>query len=511
MQTIGVRAALVILLSVTVVGTSSIPLVDAVRRGDTAAVRAMLRQPGTDVNAAEADGMTALHWAVRMNDAASADLLVRTGARPGVATRYGITPLMLAAQNGSVPLLELLLQAGANPNAARPDGDTALMLAARAGHAAAIKALGKAGADVNTQEQWMGETPLSWAAAENHAEAVRALLEMGANANVRSKVLTFPEFRWMTSGMVSTALPRGGWTPLMHAARQGATEGAAALADGGADLNAQDPDGATALVIAIINAHYDLAWMLIEKGADPNVADVNGMAALYALVDMHTLGPMQGRPPPRLVGATDPATLLRKLVAHGADADARLLRPILGRHHGSGDAALGEGSTPFMRAARTVDVQMMRLLVEGGADATIPKRDRTTALMMIAAGQTRGFVAEEQATAARIIQAMEICLEQGIDINAFSTTGQTALHAAAGRGLDPVVQFLVDKGAIVDLPDKQDRTPLDIALGVGGGGRGGAIVRESTAALLRRLMAERSAGRQTQATPARVSGPPTAQ
>ena len=216
----------------------------------------------------------------------------------------------------------------------------------------------------------------------------RALIELGADVNAKSKVLSFPEFKWSTSGMVSTALPRGGWTPLMHAARQGALEAGTALAEAPqVDLNVVDPDGTTALVVAIINAHYDFAAMLLDKGADPNVADTTGTAALYFLVDMHTLGDMQGRPAPKLVDAIDAEGLLKKLIAKGANPNARLLRPMLGRYHGSGDATLGEGTTPFLRAAKAVDVPFMRALLEGGADPTLTKKDRTNAAMLVAAGQ----------------------------------------------------------------------------------------------------------------------------
>lgn len=474
----------------------AVPLVDAAERGDRAAVLALVRRQPTQVNVAAADGMTALHYAVRANDAAMVQVLLRAKADVKAASRYGITPLALAAQNGSAEVIELLAKAGADVNAVSLDGQTPLMIAARTGSAPAIKALVGRGATVKVKDAWMEETPLSWAAAENHAQAVTALLELGADPNARSKVLSFPEFRWVTSGMVSTALPRGGWTPLMHAARQGSIDGARALADGGADLNLKDPDGTTALVLAIINTHYDLAAMLLEKGADPNVADSAGMAAVYALVDMNTLGNMQGRPQPKLESKITPEALLQLLVKKGANLNPRLLRPILGRYHGSGDAALGEGATPILRAAKTVDVEMMKVLLENGADATLTKKDRTTALIMVAGGQPR----VPDPDGARTIAAMQMLLARGVDIDAFSTTGQTAMHAAAGRGVDPVVKFLAEKGATLNLPDKQGRTPLDVALGVGsGGGRAGRpfslTVRESTATLLRELMAQKSAAR----------------
>jgi ankyrin repeat protein len=269
-----------------------------------------------------------------------------------------------------------------------PEGQSVLMTAARTGKADAIKVLAAHGADVNAHENWMGESALTWAAAENHADAVRALVELGADVNLKSKVLQFPEFKWVTSGMVSTALPRGGWTPLMHAARQGSLAAAKALlAAPGLDLNVVDPDGTTALVVAIINAHYDVAAAILGKGADPNVPDSTGTTALYALVDMHTLAPMQGRPAPKLVDALDAEALAKLLVARGANPNARLQRPTLGRYHGSGDASLGEGTTPFLRAAKAVDLSMMRTLLALGADPAITKKDRTNAAMLVAAGQ----------------------------------------------------------------------------------------------------------------------------
>ena len=276
MRKVLAAAAVMVLSSTVAFAAADAPVIDAVKSGNVEAVRALL-QKRADVNLAEADGMTALHWAARNNDLASARLLLRAGANTKATTRYGVTPLALAAQNGSAPMLDLLLKGGADANAALPEGETALMTAARTGSAASIKVLASHGANVNVHENWMGESALSWAAAENHTDAVKALIELGADVNKKSKVLSFPEFKWTTSGMVSTALPRGGWTPLMHAARQGALEAGKALAESPQiDLNIVDPDGTTALVVAIINAHYDFAAMLLDKGADPNVADSTG-------------------------------------------------------------------------------------------------------------------------------------------------------------------------------------------------------------------------------------------
>jgi ankyrin repeat protein len=426
---------------------------------------------------------------------ASAQLLLRAGANPKAATRYGFTPLSLAAQNGSAPMLDLLLKAGADANAALPEGETALMTAARTGNVAAIKVLASHGANVNARETWMGESAVSWAAAENHSDAVKALVELGADVNTKSKVLSFPEFKWTTSGMVSTALPRGGWTPLMHAARQGSLDAGRVLAEAPQiNLNVVDPDGTTALVVAIINAHYDFASMLLDNGADPNVADGTGTAALYFLVDMHTLGGMQGRPAPKLVDAIDAEGLLKKLIAKGANLNARLQRPMLGRYHGSGDATLGEGPTPFLRAAKAVDVPFMRVLLAAGADPTLTKKDRTNAAMLVAAGQANaGYLgATTDAALTATLEALQMLVDRGVDLNAFNTAGQTAMHIAAGRGLDGVVKYLAQHGAKLDRTDKQGRTPLDVALGVGAGAargnRNAGGPRESTAVLLRELM-----------------------
>jgi ankyrin repeat protein len=478
---------------------STARLVDAVKHGHRDTVRALLKQR-VDVNAPEADGMTALHWAVRANDLETAQLLIRAGANVKVSSRYGITPLSLAATNGNPTVIDALLKAGADPNAALPDGESVLMTAARTGNPAALKILLANGANVHAKEASQGQTALMWAAAENHPAAVRVLVEAGADLNARSVNLNYPDFKWAVAAMVSTSLPRGGWTPLMYAAQQNSTGAARALADAKADLNLRDPEGATALVIAIINAHFDLAVMLLEKGADPNVADDTGMAALYAAVDMHTLGPMLTRPVPKLVDKLDAADLVNVLLSRGANPNARLKRPIPGRHHDRGDASLGDGTMPLMRAARTNDVPVMRLLLEGGADPFLTQKDSTNALMIVAASGERvsAYPSTVPVSEAGAIEAITLLVEYGVDVNAFNANGQTALHSAAQRGADNLVKYLVERGAKLDLKNKQELTPLDVAMGLGGrGGRAGRApvtsqVRESTAALLKQLMAERT-------------------
>jgi ankyrin repeat protein len=457
-------------------------LIEAVKAGNGQTIRTLLKQH-PNVNATEPDGMTALHWAVRANDAETARLLLRAGASAKAANRYGVTPLALAAVNGNAMLIEALIKAGADPNTATPEGETVLMTAARTGKADAVKVLTARGANVNAREKWQEQTALMWAASENNAAAVKTLVEAGAGVNLHSKVWNFPEYTYETNGMAVFQLPRGGWTALMFASRQNAKDAAAMLADLKTDLNAVDGDGTTALQLAIINVHYDLASLLLKKGADPNIQDSTGMTALYAAVDMRSPAGMMTRPNPKLANEDemDAAAMVKMILAHGANPNIALKKPIIGRHNNLvGDTSLGEGATPLARASKTNDLPILRLLLEGGADPTITLKDRTTPAML-----------------ATSLEAIKLLVEHGVDVNAFNTNGQTILHNAAARGANPIITYVAEKGAKLDKKDKQGRTPLDIALGAGGGGRGGAggrggggRVNESTAALLRDLIAK---------------------
>lgn len=461
---------------------------DAAKDSDLAQVRALLKQHA-DVNASEPDGTTALHWAARSDDIELAKLLIAAGANVRAADRYGMTALTLAAMRGSAPMLELLIRAGAEPNTALPEGETVLMTAAHTGNPDAVQLLLSHGADPNVKEKSLGETALMWAAAENHADVVRLLVAAGAEMNAHSNVLHLAPFKWVTSGMVSTKLPRGGWTPLIYAARQGAIDAARVLADLHADLNLRDPDGSNALEIAIINAHYDFANMLLEKGADPNVADDTGMTALYAAVEMHTLSPTQGRAPLVPNDKLSDLDLIKSLLAHGANPNAQLERPILGRLHSDGDPSLGEGTTPLMRAAKANDIAVMKVLLDGGASPFLTQADYTNVVMIAARGGARvgGSSPSLKVSDDGAIQAIQLCLDRGVDVNAFNTGGLTAVHLAAGRGADKVVKYLADHGATLDLKSKKGLTPLDLAMGKGAR-RGRGPVHESTVALLNSLM-----------------------
>jgi ankyrin repeat protein len=339
------------------------------------------------------------------------------------------------------------------------------MTAARTGRPEVLELLLKQGADINARERWFGETALIWAAAENHAEAVRLLVRHGADVNARSNALEVPRRR---NGQ--SILPLGSWTPLMYAARQNAVDATTALIDAGADMNQTDPDGATALVLAIINANYDVAAVLIERGADPNIGDKEArMAALYAAVDMRRLAIGHGRPNPKPSGERDAIDVIRLLLAHKANPNATLAAPLFQRQHTGGDRALGEGSTPFMRAAKSGDVEVMRMLLAAGADPTLTQPNKATALMLAAGlGWRDGSPAApayDQGSEKEAIEAITLCMELGLDLNAATTSGETALHAAiSGRGSPVIVKFLVDSGADLKAKNKQGRTPLEVAI-----------------------------------------------
>jgi ankyrin repeat protein len=474
--------------AVAVAAPADTRIIDAVRRGDAAAVRTLIQRKAP-VGLAEADGTTALHLAVQADRLDIVQALLKAGAPANAATRYGITPLALAATNGNAAIAGALLEGGANANAANPDGETVLMTAARSGSVAVADRLLAAGADVNARDSWRGETAVMRAAGENHAGVVKRLAAAKADLNVRSKALTYPNIREDFSTMVFTAIPKGGFTALMLAAREGAHQAAVALVDSGADLNVTDPDGTTALVLAIMNVHYDLAAMLIDKGADPNLGDTSGMAALYAAVDALHQGPMINRPLAKPSGTLRAMDVIARLLDHRADPNQALKTPLLMKQHEFGDASLGDGATPLMRAAKAADAALMKLLLEKGADPNRAMKNGQTALMVTASRPSRAA-----GGAPKTLEALTVLLDRGADVNAATPDGTTALHMTVGRP-DDVVRFLVAKGAKLDAKDKFGRTALDIANGVPGGagrGRGGAPpepppVYEETAALLKEL------------------------
>ncbi len=425
------------------------PLVDAVERKDLAAVGALIGR--SDVNAAGPDGMTALHWAAHHDDVALARRLLAAGARAGARTRYGVTPLSLACTSGDSALVELLLAAGADPNAPLRGGETPLMTAARTGRLGPVQALLARRADVNARLPG-GQTALMWAAAEGHAPVVRALLAAGA------------DFR--------TPLPSG-FTPMLFAVRGGHTPVVRLLREAGVDLReavraGNNPpkflrNGASALTTAIENAHFELAAWLLDLGADPNDLR-SGYTPLHILswIRKPDRGEDIGDPVPEGSGALSSEQLIRKLIAKGANVNARLP----GGPSGGGRIAR-QGATPLMMAADTADTAFMRLLVAAGADPTVPNVDGCTPLMAAAGLGTRA-AEEEAGTDEESVEAVTYLLSLGANIDAVADTGDTAMHGAAFANFPKVVALLAARGAKIAVWNRKNKrgwTPLLIAEG----------------------------------------------
>jgi uncharacterized protein len=462
-------------------------LIEAAKRGDVATIASLLKKHA-DVNASEPDGTSVLLGAAHSNHAAAVALLIKAGAKSTDANSFGITPLSEASANGDGAIIELLLAGGANANALSAQGEPALMTAARAGNPDAVRVLLKHGAAVDARESWKGQTALMWAAAENRAEVVKVLIESGADVNARSTEWPEEKKRPSNGNIVSTR-PRGGLTALLFAAREGALASIQVLAKAGADLNLTEPDGTNALVMALINAHYDAAAFLLEAGADPNVADKYGRTALYAAIDMNSLEPSVTRPAPRESDGTRPLDVARAALAHGAKVDPFLLKPTPGRGLSDDpDLILRAGATPFIRAAKTGDVAAMQLLLDHGADPRAATKDGVTALM--AAGGLGWKYGQSLVPEGDALKAVQFCLAHGADINAVNVTGETALHGAASHGANDIIHLLAERGAKLDVKDKRNRTPLDIAEG---GRERGAVAYPAAAALLKQLMADASA------------------
>jgi len=427
----------------------SSPLADAVEKHDQDAIRVMIRD--TDVNASQVDGMTALHWAVYHDDVDTTKRLLSAGANAKAANRYGVTPLSLACTNGNAEIVKLLLAAGADPNAPLPGGETPLMTAARTGRLEPVKALLARGANVNATLP-SGQTALMWAAADGHTAVVDALL--GAGAEFRAHLAT-------------------GFTPMLFAVRGGHVEIVRALLKAGVDVKepAQPTknvakflrQGSSALTTAIENGHFELAAELVDAGADPGDMR-SGYTPLHVLswIRKPDRGEDEGDPIPEGSGKLTSEQLIRKLVAKGANVNAQLTGG-----PSDGGRINRKGCTPLMLAADTADTAFIRILVELGADPTIPNVDHCTPLMAAAGLGTRS-AEEEAGTDEEAVEAVSYLLSLGADINAVSDNGDTAMHGAAFANFPKVVKFLATHGAKIDVwnrPNKRDWTPLLIAEG----------------------------------------------
>ena len=437
---LGVVVALLLVLSAGL--AADITLVDAVKRGDGQAVRALL-QAKADGNSAEPDGTTALHWAVRRADFATAELLLKAGAKAGAANRYGITPLYLACTNGDATMVARLLEAGADPNTTLPDGETVLMTAARTGTVPVIKALLARGANVRARERRKGQDALMWAAAANNGAAVTALIEAGADRDGRST--------------------GGSFTPFLFAVRGGHLESTRALLDAGVDVNQRMSDGTSALVLAVINAHYEVAGQLLARGADPN-ADAQGWTALHQIAWSRRHNAGFNLPGPVQTGGLDPLDLARQLVQRGANVNARTTKE---PRDGNRNMLNRIGSTPFLMAAKNDDVPLMKTLLEAGADPSL-KTNRGTTALMVAAGVGIWAPGENPGTHEEALAAMKLALEVGGgQVNDVDMDGETALHGAVYRGGNiAAIQFLIERGAKLDARNAKGWIPLTAADGV---------------------------------------------
>jgi len=484
-----IQFSLAALLSVACYAATSgnTVLVDAVKNQDAESVRALLKQH-VDVNAPEADGTTALHWAAHWGDLETVDALLREGANVSALNRYGATPLSEAVRISSGALVEKLLKAGADPNTlTTAQAETVLMKASREGNVEAVKALLDNGAEVNAKENFRGQTALMWAAAEGHADIVSMLATHGAELNVRSydRDTSIPK---MAAGTPAAPIARGGLTALLFAARQGEIEAVKALLDAKADINALDSDGNNALTLAILNTHYDLTQTLIDRGANPNIAAKNGRTALYSAVEMHDVD-WSPRPAHKEIDKTTSMDIIHALLDHKANVNAQLTAPAPIEKHAQdmGDKTMAAGTTPFTRAARSADIELMHLLLDKGADPKLVGKDNQTALM-VAAGVA--WTDHIKGTEAEALETVKLCMSLGLDVNAATDKGETALHGAAHRGADSIAKYLIDNGANLNARNKRGFTALDLALGKGGYNGGPGPVHDTTAALIRQAGGE---------------------
>jgi uncharacterized protein len=486
---------------------------DAAMQKNVATVRDLLKQ-GADVNAAQGDGMTALHWAASHGDLELARMLLVAGANVRATTRInGYTPLFLAAREGNAAIVAALVEAGADPKAVSSTGSTPLMLAAGAGNAGAVERLLDAGVEIDAKERARGQTALMFAAAYNRVEVVKLLARRGANVAMTSKVVDLFELTRDAKPAPTTPIPgvdraynyteligyMGGMTPLLFAAREGHVATAAALLDAGADVNQpRDGDLTTPLLMASLNGHFDLGKFFLDRGADPNRAGENGATALYAVLNC-VYAQKSNYPQPRAFTQQKQSYLeyMTALLDKGADPNVRLKKKVWYSGYNSDLSGVDEtGATPFWRAAYASDVPAMKLLAARGADPNIPtvkpagrprfgdqQREVTDVsgippapvgapsvsplMAATGVGYAEGFAANSHIIhPAGWMPAVKYLVEElGADVNARDHDGNTALHNAAAHGHVEMILYLVSKGADVKAVNREGQTTADMANG----------------------------------------------
>ncbi len=442
---------MICLLTTGFAAEADLRLTEAARGQDIEAVRTLLDE-GVDVNTPQGDGATALSWASYWDDVEMADLLIRAGAEANIANQLGVTPLALACGNRSAEMVETLLKAGADPNVAERNGQTLLMVCARTGNVAAVRSLLEQGADANAREAERGQTALMGAVAGKHVDVVNALIDHGGEVNARTD---------------------SGFTSLMFSAQQGDLESARALVANGAGVDAVAEKYGNALTVATASGHESVALFLLNEGSDPNVADGNGITPLhYALArgmaEIISAAPTSAYDDAYKVRPSNMRELVPALLDRGANPNVRIKNVLITFGttvglHGPGVPSMVD-ATPFLLAATSADIDLMRMLLAAGADPHLRGEGNTTSLMSAAGGAWNGYRREDEKQLA--LEAVKLLVELGADVNEANSSGETPLHAAAYTGANAIVQYLVDRGASVDPKNLLGETPWSMAEGI---------------------------------------------